>query len=134
MDSNFKEILEQVSEQVKSMANTKTVIGEEFELGEYKCKPVIKVGLGFGSGSGQVQGSHHQKFKNKGDGNGTGAGGGVGIAPVGFLVSKGDEIQFISSGAKGGLSTLFEKMPEMMEKCMDYCNDKDSKKTATKES
>ena len=120
MEVNFKEMLNEVSEHVKSLANTSTVIGEEFELGDYKCKPVIKVGLGFGSGGGT--GDDH---KSKCNGTGAGAGGGVGIAPVGFLVTKGDEIQFIASNHKGGLSTLFEKMPEMMEKCMDYKKEKE---------
>jgi uncharacterized spore protein YtfJ len=122
MEINFKEMLEQVSDKVKSMANTDTVIGEAFELGAYKCKPVIKVGVGFGSGSGSCGPSSH---KSKADSSGTGAGAGIGIAPVGFLVSKGDDIQFIPAGNKGGLSTLFEKMPEIMDKCIAYKKEKE---------
>jgi len=124
MEMNFQEVLNQVSDKVKGMANTDTVIGEEFQLGNYKCKPVIKVGLGFGSGSGK---GNHPKYKN---GTGTGAGGGVGISPVGFLVTKGDEIQFVASNQKGGLSTLFEKMPEMMEKVMEMKKEEDKKAEA----
>ncbi len=114
MEVNFQDMLNQVSDKVKSMANTQTVIGEEFELGKYKCKPVIKVGVGFGSGGGN--GEHP---KNKTQGTGGGAGAAVGVSPVGFLVADGNDIKFISSTQKGGLSTLFEKMPEMMEKAMD---------------
>ena len=122
MEINFKEVLNDVSDKLKSMANTETVVGEEFELGNYKCKPVIKIGMGFGSGSGTGQNP-----KNKADGTGVGAGAGVGIAPVGFLVAKGDEIHFVSANQKGGLSTLFEKMPEMMEKAMDMKKEKEKK-------
>ena len=129
METNFRELIDEVSGQLKAMTKTETVIGEEFELGEYKCKPVIKVGLGFGSGGGTGDDP-----KSKCKGNGAGAGAGRGITPLGFLVSKGDVIQFVSSNQKGGFSTLFEKMPEMMEKVMEMKKEKEGEKEDTRES
>ncbi|MFW5658190.1 MAG: GerW family sporulation protein [Bacteroidota bacterium] len=114
METNFEQLLEKLSEKVKGMANTDTIVGEEFTLGEFRCKPVIKVGLGFGAGVGEGE---DPKIKQKGKGNGAGAG--IGIAPVGFLVTKGDEISFISSDNRKGLAGIFEKVPDLMEKMMD---------------
>lgn len=114
MEANLELLLEKLSEKLKGMASTETVIGEEFTLGAFKCKPVIKVGLAFGAGVGK---GVHPKHKQKGEGNGGGAG--VGIAPIGFLVTKGDEISFVASDNKKGLAGIFEKVPDLMDKMMD---------------
>jgi len=123
MEINIENLLDKVSEQVKSMAKTELVIGEEFKIGEFTCKPVIKVATGFGSGVGTGDSS---KQKKKGEGGGAGAA--IGVLPVGFLVSRGDEISFIASEKKGGLSTLFEKVPDLVEKMADLKEKKDKEK------
>ncbi|SDS18652.1 Uncharacterized spore protein YtfJ [Formosa sp. Hel1_31_208] len=110
MDLHFEELLEKITDFIKSEANTETVVGKQFELGNFKCVPVIKVGMGFGSGGGE---GVEAKGKR---GEGMGAGAGVGIEPIGFLVSKDDEISFIEAGKAHGLSAAFEKVPEMIEK------------------
>lgn len=114
METNFETLLSNVSEQVKDMAQTKTIIGEEFTMGEYTCKPVIKVGVGFGGGGGNGKDS-----KSNCDGKGAAALAAMGISPVGFLISKGDEISFISANKRKGLQTFMEKVPDLVEKIMD---------------
>ena len=52
MDINIENLLDKVSDHVKTLASTDTILGEEFTLGEFTCRPVIKVGTGFGSGAG----------------------------------------------------------------------------------
>ena len=111
MEINVEALLDKVSDHVKSMANTDTILGDEFTIGEFTCRPIIKVGTGFGSGLSE--GEHH---KSKKSGSGGGAGAGIGIAPVGFLVAKGDEISFIPSDKKTGLSALFDKVPDLVER------------------
>lgn len=110
MELHFDELLGKVTEFIKSEASTETVIGDQFELGEFKCVPVIKVGMGFGSGGGEgVE-------PKKGKGQGSGAAAGVGIAPIGFLVSRGDEISFLATAKGSGLSEAFEKVPDLIER------------------
>lgn len=116
METNFEQLLDKLSENLKGMAKTETVLGEEFKFGEFTCKPVIKVGLGFGGGNGEGDDNRHH---GKGKGKGVGAGGGIGITPVGFLVTKGSEIYFVPSDQKKGLQTILEKVPDIMEKAMD---------------
>ncbi len=122
METNVENLLTTVSEQVKSFAKTDLVIGEEFQMGEFTCKPVIKVGTGFGSGVGTGK-----QPKNKGNGEGVGAGAGIGVIPVGFLVTRGDEISFIASDRKGGLSALLEKVPDLVEKVAEMKEKKEEK-------
>ena len=106
-------LLNKVTGQVNELASTETILGEEFTIGEFTCRPVIKVGTGFGTGAGKGEKSR------KGHGTGAGAAGGIGIAPVGFLVVKGGEISFIPASNKKGLSAVFEKVPDLIEKIME---------------
>jgi len=120
MDINFEEQLAKITEFIKSEANTKTVIGEQFQLGEFTCVPVIRVGLGFGSGGGTGD------SPKSGKGGGGGGGAGMGIEPVGFLVTKGDQISFVKAVKSSGLAGAFEKVPDLIEKFVN----KNDKKTA----
>ncbi|MGB5369318.1 MAG: GerW family sporulation protein [Flavobacteriaceae bacterium] len=113
MELHFDELLGKITDFIKTEANTKTVIGEQFELGEYKCVPVIKVGMGFGSGGSEST----EPKSNKGKGGGAGAG--VGIEPIGFLVSRADHISFLAAGKTHGLAAVFEKVPDLIEKFAD---------------
>ena|SRR4026208_667148 len=115
--NNLNEVLGNISEFLKSEAKTETIIGQQFKLGEFTCVPVMSVGLGFGGGGGEGKGA--AKNAGEGEGTGAGAGAGMGMGPVGFLVTKGDEIQFIPTRSSKGLSAVFEKVPDLIEKFMD---------------
>ena len=127
MEINIEALLDKVSGHVKELAKTETVLGEEFKIGEFTCRPVIKVGTGFGSGSGS---GDDPKSKSKGSGGGAAAG--IGVIPLGFLVTKGDEISFIPVDKKTALSTLFEKVPDLIEK-MAEMKSKNTEKEEKKE-
>lgn len=118
MDLHFEELLTKVTDFIKSEAKTETIIGEQFKLGEFICVPVIKVGMGFGSGGGEgVEGKDRK-------GEGAGAGAGIGIQPIGFLVTKGDEISFLEAGKTHGLAAAFEKVPDLIERIAAQRNKK----------
>ncbi len=44
MEVKIEDLLDKVSGHVKDLSGTKTVLGEEFTLGDYTCRPVIKGG------------------------------------------------------------------------------------------
>lgn len=115
MDLHFEELLGQRTDFIKTEAKTETVVGEQFELGQFRCVPVIKVGMGFGSGGGEGV----ETKSNTRKGQGTGAGAGIGIEPIGFLVTKNDEISFIEAGKAHGLAAAFEKVPDIIEKIVE---------------
>ena len=121
MDINIESLLDKVSDHVKSMASTETILGEEFTLGEFTCRPVIKVGTGFGSGAGTG------KDPKSSSATGGGAGAGIGITPLGFLTTKGDQIYFIPSDKKTPLSSLIDKVPDLVDKVADMKNKGDKK-------
>lgn len=110
MELHFEELLEKITEFMKTEANTETVVGKAFELGEFTCVPVIRVGMGFGSGGGEGT------EVKKGKGQGAGGGAGMGIEPIGFLVTREDQISFLQAGKTTGLAAAFEKVPDLIEK------------------
>ena len=118
MDLHFEELLTKVTDFIKSEAKTETIIGEPFQLGAFQCVPVIKVGMGFGSGGGEGTEGKTRK------GEGAGAGAGIGIQPIGFLVTKGEEISFLEAGRTHGLAAAFEKVPDLIERIAMQRNDK----------
>jgi uncharacterized spore protein YtfJ len=117
MSINFEETVKQLTDFLKAEAKTETVIGQSFQMGEFTCMPLIKFGFGLGYGAGEGQGG--MEGKAKGEGIGGGAGGGMGITPVGFLVTRGDQISFISTQTSKGLTAAFEKVPDLLEKFID---------------
>lgn len=113
MEMNFETLLQRLTEFMQNEAKSETVIGEAFKLGEFTCVPVVRVGMGFGSGGGQGDST------KTGKGQGGGVGGGIGIDPIGFLVTKGNEISFIPTHQSKGLSGIFESVPDLIKKFTD---------------
>jgi len=122
MEIKIEDLLDKVSGHVKDLASTETVLGEEFKIGEFTCRPVVKIGTGFGSGAGT---GDEPKSKMKGSGGGAGAG--IGIVPLGFLTVRGKEISFIAVDKKTALSTLFERVPDLVEKVTEMKNKEEGK-------
>lgn len=110
---NFETLLQKLTEFIQKEVKTETVIGEAFQLGEFTCVPVVRVGIGFGSGGGEGD------SVKTGKGHGGGAGAGIGIDPIGFLATKGAEITFVSTHQNKGLSTIFQQVPELIMKFME---------------
>jgi len=113
MEMQFEALLDKVTQFLKSEAKSETVMGEAFQLGEFHCIPVVRLGMGFGTGRGE---GFTEKSRR---GAGGGAGAGIGIEPIGFLAAHGDQIQFISTKTHKGLSTVFEKIPYLLNRYMD---------------
>ena len=113
MEVQFEKLVHDVTDFMEKEARSETVIGEPFMLGEFNCIPVIRVGLGFGTAGGEGD------VPKSGHGEGTGLGAGMGIDPIGFLVSRNDQITFISVKTNKGLAAAFEKVPELIEKYLD---------------
>lgn len=113
MKMHLEEMIPQITEFLKNEANTETVIGKQFQLGQFTCVPVIRVGMGFGSGLGEGD------APKQGHGEGGGVAGGMGVDPIGFLVASKEKISFISTKTSIGLSKAFEKVPGLIEKYLE---------------
>lgn len=110
---NMDEVLAKVTDFIKNEVKTEAIVGKPFKLGEFDCVPVIRVGMGFGSGEGEGEAA------KTGHGDLGGVGAGLGMEPLGFLVSRGPEITFVSTKLNKGINAAFEKLPELIEKYME---------------
>lgn len=128
MSFNLEETVKQLTDFLKTEAKTETVMGQSFQLGEFTCVPVIKFGIGLGYGGGEGKGN--QQGKASGEGTGGGAGGGMGVEPIGFLVTRSDQISFIPTRSSKGLSAAFERVPDLVEKLLEKQKDKKAEATA----
>ena len=117
MAFNFDKTAQKLTELLKTEAKTETVVGQPFQLGEFTCVPVIKFGIGLGYGGGEGKGDNNGKAR--GEGTGGGAGGGVGVEPIGFLITRQDQITFLPAHNPKGVSAVFEKLPDLLEKFME---------------
>lgn len=119
MEVQLDKLLDQVTNFIQTEANTETVVGKQFTLGEFSCIPVVQIGMGFGTGGGE----NDVKSVNHNEGAGLGAG--MGIQPIGFLVSRGDSISFINAKKNSGIGAAFEKVPELIEKYFEHKEEAD---------
>ena len=123
MELRLEELLAKITEFIKAEARTESIIGEPVQLGEFTCVPVIKVSVGFGSGGGERGGD-----SKNGKAMGAGAAAGVTINPIGFLVSRGKEISFLSTDKATGFAAIFDKVPDLIGKIAEIKNAEDKKK------
>lgn len=110
MSTNVNDMIAKLTDFLRSEAKTESVIGTPFQLGEFSCIPVIGIGLGLGAG-GNAKSSEVKESEM--------GGAGIGMAPIGFLVSRGDQIQFLSSRPASGLNAAFEKVPDLISKFVE---------------
>ncbi len=122
MTAVASEIIGKLMEELRSVARTETILGQEIKVGEYSLIPVSRVSLGLGAGGGQ--GSDDKKT-----GEGGGGGGGVVVTPIAFIVSKGEDISFHAIKPGGFLDSFFEQLPSVAEKIMAKAQGAEAKKT-----
>jgi len=108
------EIIGKLMDELKTVAKTETILGQEIKVGEFTLIPVSRISLGVGAGGGKGTDS-------KKEGEGGGGGGGVMITPIAFIVIKGGEISFHGIKRGGALDGFFEHIPEITEKILAKC-------------
>jgi uncharacterized spore protein YtfJ len=111
-------------EKLEQFLVSKTVVGEQIQVGAYTIIPFISLGFGVGAGLGDGQ----DEKRN----GGSGGGGGIGasIKPLAVLLIKDDQVQMLPIKKSGGLEKLIEMVPGIMDKIKVTVNkDGDDKKT-----
>lgn len=71
----------QITDFLKNEVKTETIIGQQFQLGDFTCFHVMSVGLVFGESTGKG------KAKLEDEDTGIGGGVGIGMGPIGFLAT-----------------------------------------------
>ena len=109
------EIIGKLMDELRTIAKTETILGQEIKVGEFTLIPVSRISLGVGAGGGKGTDA-------KREGEGGAGGGGVMVTPIAFIVIKGDEISFHGIKRGGTLDGLFEHLPEVTDKILAKCH------------
>jgi uncharacterized spore protein YtfJ len=101
MDLNHE--MASVFEQLKSLFQTETVVGQPIVIGDITLLPLISISFGTANGSGP-------SFRSKSN---TGSGGGAAgkITPIAVVAVKDSEVSVYSLTGKGLLDKLDDLMP-----------------------
>ena len=113
------ELIKNVMDELETLMQTKTVVGDPINAGDYTVIPVSKVSFGFGAGGG---GSDNGK---KG-GTGEGVGGGWSIEPLAFFVVGSEGARLYSlKHEETVMGKLFDLAPKVAETVRDYVGQQD---------
>ena len=112
-----EELVEKMLQNLESIVESETVIGEPVVSGEITIIPLTKISLGFGAGGGEK--------KSEGAGQGSATGGGANIEPVAVITIHKDDVKVIN--LKKG-SADYSKFIEMIPKVVDKFSKKSKKK------
>ncbi len=122
MTAPATEIIGKLMEELKAVAKTETILGQEIKVGEFTLIPVSRISLGVGAGGGKGT-------DNKKEGEGGGGGGGVMVTPIAFIVIKGDDISFHGIKRGGTLDAVFEHLPELTDKILAKAHEAEKPKS-----
>ena len=115
----ISEILNVSLDNLKSLVDSGTVIGEPLVIDGVTIIPISKVSFGFASGGSELPTSKPvAPF-------GGGAGGGVSITPVGFLTVSNGEVKMIQpQTANNTADRIVNMVPELLDKLEAMSNKK----------
>ena len=105
-------------QKAREMIDANTIVGEPITTVEGTTLiPVSKLSFGFAGG-----GSDLTKKQEARDAFGGGIGAGVNVAPVAFIVVKGDSVKLlhVAPPAASTLDRLIETVPEVFDKVTDF--------------
>ena len=111
-DNNISEILQTAIDEIKSMVDADTIIGNPITVADMTVIPVSKITYGLASGGVDLNTKNSQ---NKIFGGGGGAG--VSVVPVCFIAVSGGEAKILNiSYADDLTSKAIALVPELFEK------------------
>ena len=115
MSAQLKDTLSSIISELKTIANTKTIIGDPISLDNKMVVPVSRIMVGFGVGGGEGE-----EIQKRGGFAGGGAGG-ARIDPIGFIVIDDGLISFLPT-KPGRFEGLIESIPSVVAKLRNQKN------------
>ncbi len=122
MEQPIQALMKTTLENIKSMIDVSTVIGEPVEtLNGTVIFPISKVGFGFVSGGGDLSLGSCEDDSSSGDTNekkepfAGGSGAGVSVHPVGFLSVSNDIIRMIPVSSNTIADRILDLLPDMLD-------------------
>ena len=119
------DLMTQTMDKIREMVDADVIVGKSITTDDgVTLIPLTKVSFGFVSGGSDFASKHQAENKDKSFGGGSGAG--VKIAPVAFLMIRGDSVRVIPVGNPPGTTVdrIVEMIPDMFDKITDFVEKK----------
>ena len=123
MDKNhpISELMDTTMQKIREMVDVNTIVGTPIHTEDgVTLIPVSRLSFGFASGGSDFASKNQKPDAENAFGGGSGAG--VNIAPVAFLIVRGDNVKLLPVAPPAGspVDRVVELVPEMFDKVTDY--------------
>ena len=121
MNHPLSEMLGDTMSKIREMIDVNTVVGAPITTPDgVTIIPVTKVSIGYGGGGSDFATKNYPAGRDNAFGGGAGAG--VTIAPVAFLVIRGENVRMlpIAEPASTSVDRLIELLPDILDKADDF--------------
>lgn len=108
----LENLMNELTNELEQLINTKTVIGEPVAAGDSIIIPVTKVSFGFATGGGEGK----RNISNSEEGFGGGGGAGAKIEPIAFIVVSGDNVKLMPLSPRTEVSAILDSIPIIIDK------------------
>ncbi len=112
-ENKIKEVMNTAMENLKPLIDSNIVVGKVIKGDGVDVIPITKVTLGFVAGGGEYYSELKEIRRDTEYPFSGGSGGGVSIHPIGFLVVKNGESEFVKIEEKSVVEKLIETLPEV---------------------
>ena len=122
------DLMSTTMQKIREMVDVNTIVGQPIQAGEVTIIPVSKVSFGFASGGSDFTSKNQKPDADNSFGGGSGAG--VNIAPIAFLIVKGDSVKLLPVAPPPGNSVdrVVEMVPELVDKVTGFIEKQQDKK------
>jgi len=124
----ISELMGTTMQKIREMVDVNTIIGQPIQAEGMTLIPVSRLSFGFASGGSDFATKNQKPDANNAFGGGSGAG--VNIAPVAFLIVKGDSVKLLPVNPPAGTTVdrVVEMVPELVDKVTGYLDKKQQDK------
>jgi uncharacterized spore protein YtfJ len=114
MVQDVEKMIQAALREIETTLDTKRVVGEPLEVGEYTFIPLVSIGFGFGVGAG----SGKSEDLMKGEGTGGASAGGGGVKPIAVIVigPEGAKVEPLKGTTASMIDSLAAKVMEARKK------------------
>ena len=122
------ELMSTTMQKLRDMVDVDTIVGKPIQAGNVTIIPISRLTVGFASGGSDFVSKNQKPEADNSFGGGSGAG--MNLAPVAFLIVKGDTVRLmpVAPPAATTVDRVVEMVPEVVDKVTDFIEKQQAKK------
>ena len=121
------DLMSTTMQKLREIADVNTIVGKPIQAGNVTIIPISRLTVGFASGGSDFTTKNQKPEADNAFGGGSGAG--MNLAPVAFLIVKGDTVKLmpVAPPAATTVDRVVEMVPEVVDKVTDFIEKRQAK-------